>query len=174
MSNLQNTSGKTLRTISYPRPAEEQQILLQQSGGMPVASPTRFQRHEDPSSSRSETMPARVFAILESPRGFNPWDLGALDNVRQVLGYNILDWFLPMRRSPCASHTDGGSMFKLGSQVQRLKEDAGLVPGIEPVAPSPEPAHRKKRRRHRSGEVSDDDRKRHRPRRHSRHAREER
>ncbi len=131
--------GTALRTITYPRPPEEQMMLVEQHGGMPSDSSAS-------SNTRPQQSPIRTFAILESPRGFNPWDCGPLRNIQEVMGYRVIDWVLPVHHSPCASHSNMESMFKLGPQVERLKEDAGLVPSSRKSAPRLS-SHRKKHRR---------------------------
>lgn len=134
------TCGKiALRTIKYPRPVEEQQILLQQSGSIPAQASTTANHSQ-------AGLPIRTFAILETPAGFNPWDCGALQNIKEVMGNNLLDWFLPVKYSPCAIHSSDESMFRLGPQVERLKEESGLVPP-RPQLRGNRPTHRKKRRR---------------------------
>jgi palmitoyltransferase len=140
--------GTALRTITYPRPPEEQQVLLQQSGNLPVDASTLA----NPSP---VDLPVRTFAILETPAGFNPWDCGPLQNIKEVMGNHLIDWFLPLRHSPCADHSSGVSMFRLGPQVERLKEDAGLVPRKNEVIHQ-RPTHRRKRRRRKSLVLSDD------------------
>ena len=139
---IEATGGAAVRTIQYPRPAEEQMMLVEQNGGIPSHSPSS-------SNDRPQQSPIRTFAILESPRGFNPWDCGLLRNIQEVMGYNVVDWFLPVKHSPCVDHSNGRSMFKLGRQVEKLKVEAGLV------SSKPDPArqhslHRKKRRRRNS------------------------
>ena len=134
--------GTPLRTIRYPRPPEEQQVLLQRSGSLPVetstsANPTPADR------------PIRTFAILETPAGFNPWDCGPLQNMKEVMGSHLVDWFLPFKHSPCAKHSSGESMFRLGPQVERLKEEAGLIPQRHQDMDR-RSTHRKRRRRRKS------------------------
>lgn len=69
----------------------------------------------------------RDFAILFTRPGENPFDLGSrLANLREVLGNEILDWFLPLKHSPCSDHSNQESAFRLGPVVQRLRRDAGL------------------------------------------------
>ena len=118
---MRHSRGASLRTITYPRPPEEQQVLLQQSGILPEQASTR-------ATHSSADFPPRTFAILETPAGFNPWDCGPLQNIKEVMGDHLVDWLLPFRHSPCAEHSSDVSMFRLGPQVERLKEEAGLVP----------------------------------------------
>ncbi|KAL1860069.1 palmitoyltransferase pfa5 [Paecilomyces lecythidis] len=74
----------------------------------------------------------RVFAILRTQPGENPWDLGSpLKNLQQVMGYTAADWLLPLKRSPCADHSSLESAFALGPVVQKLKQEAGLAPPPE-------------------------------------------
>ncbi|KAL2820507.1 DHHC palmitoyltransferase-domain-containing protein [Aspergillus cavernicola] len=92
-----------------------------------------------------------VFAILQTLPGENPFDLGSpLKNLQQVLGFSIIDWFLPFKHSPCADHSSLESESALGPVVSRLKREAGLE--STPPAQSNEPAptdHRPKRKRRR-------------------------
>lgn len=68
-----------------------------------------------------------VFAILQTLPGENPFDLdNPLRNLQQVLGYSIVDWLLPLKRSPCADHSSLESEFAMGPVVSRLKREAGL------------------------------------------------
>lgn len=70
--------------------------------------------------------PPRTFAILRTHPGMNPWNLGAVRNLKSVMGDHWYDWFLPLRHSPCCNHDRGDSMYELGPDVERLKADAGL------------------------------------------------
>ena len=47
------------------------------------------------------TIPPRAFALIKLPAGTNPFDLGWRRNLRSVFGDTALDWFLPIRLSPC-------------------------------------------------------------------------
>ena len=76
----------------------------------------------------SSTSDRRVFAILHTLPGENPFDLGSpLKNLQQVLGYTVTDWVLPFKQSPCAEHSSMESAFALGPVVTRLKQEAGLA-----------------------------------------------
>jgi palmitoyltransferase len=48
-----------------------------------------------------------------------------------VMGHNMIDWFLPLKQSPCADHSGQESAFALGPVVTRLKQEAGLLPPPE-------------------------------------------
>ena len=71
---------------------------------------------------------SRTFAILETPPGLNPWDLGtSWRNLAAVLGYNWYDWLLPFRHSPCCDHESRVSFYPMGPQFIELLEEVGLV-----------------------------------------------
>ncbi|KAF2758869.1 zf-DHHC-domain-containing protein [Pseudovirgaria hyperparasitica] len=57
--------------------------------------------------------------------GENVWDLGPLLNCKQVLGDSYVDWFLPIRNSPCLKK-DAEGEFVFGPVVQRLRGESGL------------------------------------------------
>lgn len=69
-----------------------------------------------------------VFAILHTKPGDNPFDLGYVDNLLQVLGYTITEWLLPVKHSPCTDHSNREGDFAWGPVVSRLKQEAGLAP----------------------------------------------
>ena len=148
LGRLERQGKMVPRTIPYPRPAEENAMVLQDALGQEQgASGTRGVADLPP------TQATRTFAILELPAGANPWDCGALTNVKEVLGYSFLDWLLPLKRSPCASHTDPDSLFKLGPAVEKAKQEAGLVDGHGDEGEDSGRRRKKRRRRRSEGEV---------------------
>ncbi|KAK5136732.1 hypothetical protein LTR08_002386 [Meristemomyces frigidus] len=71
---------------------------------------------------------SRTFAILETPPGLNPWDLGSPGrNLRAVLGLRWWEWGLPWRVSPCCEHGSGVSFYPMGPQFVGLLEEVGLL-----------------------------------------------
>ncbi|KAK2799735.1 hypothetical protein FQN50_008383 [Emmonsiellopsis sp. PD_5] len=83
--------------------------------------------NEPPSSHIDTSRQRRDFAILHTKPGENPWDLGSsLENFKQVMGHSFLDWFSPLKLSPCTDHSSQESAYLLGPVVQRLKREAGL------------------------------------------------
>jgi palmitoyltransferase len=81
---------------------------------------------------RAPTMPElRTFAILETEPGANPFDVGAYDNFRQVMGHHLWDWLFPLRLSPQVDHTDPTCMYKVGPLVARLKRKAGIAADVD-------------------------------------------
>ncbi|POS86719.1 hypothetical protein EPUL_002462 [Erysiphe pulchra] len=89
-----------------------------------------------PNSDSEETLPKnvphqrlyRTFVILKTNEGENPWDLGSrLLNWKTVMGNNILDWFLPIHRSPCCNHDNPESQFDFGFAIDNHLSRLGLT-----------------------------------------------
>ncbi|PYH98499.1 zf-DHHC-domain-containing protein [Aspergillus ellipticus CBS 707.79] len=107
--NPESRWAPTFRTITYPLP------------------PTPL----DPEAAATYQPPGErhVFAILQTLPGENPFDLGSpFQNLQQVLGHSIFDWFLPLKQSPCANRKSTETFYELGPVVSRLKKEAGLEP----------------------------------------------
>ncbi|PNS19059.1 hypothetical protein CAC42_1795 [Sphaceloma murrayae] len=85
--------------------------------------------------------PRETFAILCTPPGLNPWNLGAGGNWKSVMGERWYDWFLPIKMSPCCNHENLESMYPLGPAFQELLIDAGIE-----EAPREEARRRRRRR----------------------------
>lgn len=124
------------QTITYPRPPDEEQFLIHQARSQ--QGRTSNPASTDPSSTTDTqppttppTLPSpqpRTFAILPTQPGENPFDVGPWENMRQVMGYSLSEWLLPMRQSPCADHSSRVSAFKMNTKlVRRLQQEAGLV-----------------------------------------------
>lgn len=112
----------TFRMVSYPLQAPSTSTQSQ------TTNPSSGERH--------------VFAILHTLPGENPFDLGSpLKNIQQVMGYNVFDWLLPIKKSPCADHSSMESQFALGPVVTRLRLEAGLAPPPENGAVVPQSPH---------------------------------
>ncbi|KAJ5966323.1 Palmitoyltransferase pfa5 [Penicillium waksmanii] len=91
-----------------------------------------------------------VFAILHTQPGENPFSLDSpLKNMQEVMGNNIIDWFLPLKHSPCADHSSQESAFALGPVVTRLKQEAGLLPPPEDGLERQHSIHSRRSNRHR-------------------------
>lgn len=71
--------------------------------------------------------PLRTFAILKTPPGMNPWNLGAIGNLQAVFGSSLDAWLLPYKRSPCTDHSNDVSRYPLGWEFEQLLDDARLV-----------------------------------------------
>lgn len=95
---------------------------------------------------RQSLQPPRTFAIVRTPPGSNPWDLGKLGNLRVILGQHWYDWLLPLRFSPCCGHDRGDSLYAVGPEMDRLRREAGLARSAGRL-PSSHSSERKRRRR---------------------------
>ncbi|KAM3088107.1 palmitoyltransferase pfa5 [Clarireedia jacksonii] len=75
----------------------------------------------------------RTFAILETVHpGDNPWDLGsALLNWKSVMGDRVIDWFLPLKRSPCCNHENTESYFQVGPCVDQIRASVSFISSDE-------------------------------------------
>jgi len=102
------------------------QYITRQSNGMGAEithAPTREELSE------RDAKATRTFAILNMNKpGENPWDLGsAMANWETVMGSHILDYFLPMKRSPCCNHETTESQFMIGPSVDLLRSSVGFA-----------------------------------------------
>ncbi|KAI9367095.1 zf-DHHC-domain-containing protein [Aspergillus egyptiacus] len=144
----------TFRMITYPLPPMPPQLPppmpshppgeRYQPPPPPVPPPAPF-----PTANNGEQ---HVFAILQTLPGENPFDLGSpLRNLQQVLGFSVIDWFLPLKHSPVRDHSNLESEFALGPVVSRLRREAGLEPRppAEPTSRSDSLESRPKRKRRR-------------------------
>jgi palmitoyltransferase len=71
---------------------------------------------------------SKTFAVLRMPQGDNPWDLGSwLLNLQTLMGTNIFDWLLPVKRSPCTKHEHQESHYAIGPSVDMLKATVSFI-----------------------------------------------
>lgn len=105
-----------------------------------ITYPLRYnlQRPQYPDSGLGEQRPASAslslrdqqakckFAILRTGPRDNPWDLGFWENWKSVMGGSILEWILPIRRSPCCNHESMESDYQYGPLLRRLKKEYGV------------------------------------------------
>lgn len=109
-----------LRTITYPLPQWKLPATASSAGTHAPTSPN------GPVAKRTTPTP-RTFVVLTSKPGENPWDLGPLENTKQVLGFRWWDWLLPLKHSPCCNHESRESLYALGPAVDRMRKEAGLT-----------------------------------------------
>ncbi|EEP78861.1 predicted protein [Uncinocarpus reesii 1704] len=112
--------------ILIPRPKDFHESQANRDNPIPVVIyPSTVMPSS--SSSSSGTAPPREFAILSTEPGENPFDIGTpLENLKEIMGYSLFDWLLPIKPSPCADHSRQESAYRFGPVVQRLKRKAGL------------------------------------------------
>ncbi|KAF2725389.1 zf-DHHC-domain-containing protein [Polychaeton citri CBS 116435] len=99
---LRMVPGLLERTITYP--------LCLPTNRPPLPAPHR-----------------REFAIVHTPEGLHPWDLGVKENWCAVMGRRPQDWFFPLRRSPPRHGGDGVSEYPMGWQFTGLLREIGFL-----------------------------------------------
>lgn len=102
-------SSPDLHIVSYPLP----EAGRASNSGISA-------RQEGPSAAR-DRLATRRFAVVRTQMGENPWDLGVYANWKSVMGTNVLDWLMPIRDSPCVSHEDNTSFYKMGPLYKELR-----------------------------------------------------
>lgn len=132
----------SVRTITFPHAcanATSPDTLRKFLDDTGEKSSTTYLDHSCANQKTSCTTPGRTFAIVTSDAFANPWDCGMYENWCQVMGHNILGWFLPIEvGGPWFSHrayvprdaesgTTDRSFFPTGVDVQILKAKAGLI-----------------------------------------------
>lgn len=113
------SNSTPLRTVTYPLPQ-----WIPAATASPVEADTSTSPNR--SASKRTTPVPRTFVVLTSKPGVNPWDLGPLENMKQVLGFRWWDWLLPLKYSPCCNHESQQSVYALGPAVERMRKEAGL------------------------------------------------
>ena len=141
-TTIENLSRKTIvwtLAIHMPRPSET-------SSGLRTIS---FSKAQTPPSPQANLDPdaIRTFAILHTKPGENPFDLGSFRNFKAVMGDRWLDWFLPLRYSPCCDHYRQDSQFAMGPVVRRMRKEAGIYPALTDGSERPQRRRRRRRRR---------------------------
>lgn len=141
--------GIALQLISYPRPPGEQL-------GAPQQQPLdRAENSDRQGNQASENTPIRMFAILESEPGDNPFDIGYLRNFQDIMGYTVWEWLLPVKLSPCFKHDNEVSLYKLGPSVDAMKAKTGLSQFSSAI---PRQRSRRKQRRREERTMHEDQR----------------
>ncbi|KAF2672872.1 zf-DHHC-domain-containing protein [Microthyrium microscopicum] len=63
-----------------------------------------------------------LYAILYPKPGSHIWDLGWNRNWRDLMGNHVIDWFLPIKLSPCLDHGNLLSDYPLGKDFEELEK----------------------------------------------------
>lgn len=140
-STIENLSRRTKvwqLAVHVPRPLDSAAATRLPIIAYPLVSPN---------SPPEQAPQGKVFAILRSKPGENPWDRGALENIRSVMGKHWYDWILPLKHSPCRNHEREDSQFALGPVVDRMRAEAGLIHPQESVSADAKRRRRRKRSR---------------------------
>lgn len=131
VTTIENLKQKTMVWQLAVRLSDEEAAIAERKG-LRTFKPfdAANDANDDPFSGSSSNNGGKSnpsFAILKSKPGANPFDLGVMENWRQTMGHNVLDWFLPIKMSPCCSqrHEAGDPVF--GADLDAMKADAGLI-----------------------------------------------
>ena len=147
---LLNTT--TIENLSRKSVTYQLAIHLPQPPPAPLPFPViTFSTVPVPPGTQAPPEALKMFAILHTQPGDNPWDLGWRGNFKEVMGEHWYDWFLPFHYSPCTNHDRVESQFAVGPVVQRMRREAG----ISPSALEEKPRRRRKHRRRRSEKHAD-------------------
>ena len=136
-TTIENLSRRTIvwtLAVHMPRPPETSTGFRTVSFSTAASTTTFVEPAEGQASAGVKT-----FAILHTKPGENPFDLGAYQNFKTVMGDHWYDWVLPIKYSPCCNHDRGDSQFAMGPVVQRMMAEAGIA----------KKTHRKRKRRRR-------------------------
>ncbi|KAL2180723.1 DHHC palmitoyltransferase-domain-containing protein [Thermothelomyces heterothallicus CBS 202.75] len=108
--------GQNYNVITYPLPKSPSEANpAKQTIGTEVTSPR-------------DQLATRTFAVVKTEMGENPWDLGYYRNWKSVMGDNVIDWLLPIKKSPCALHENNESFYEMGPLYQKLRARFRLPP----------------------------------------------
>jgi palmitoyltransferase len=69
--------------------------------------------------------PSRSYIVLQTQPGDNPWDVHWKVNIQSIMGNSVLDWFNPLKISPCLTRNDPEGEFAWGPAVRNLMEEYG-------------------------------------------------
>lgn len=119
-----------------PPPPQQQQWQYPQysnsqlDGALPPPPPPAAVAPPARAPTERDAQAVRKFAILQFKSSDNPWSLGVARNWKSVMGNGPLEWFLPIRHSPCCDHDSMNSDYPTGRALTKLKKRFGL-PGYE-------------------------------------------
>ncbi|KAI1501609.1 palmitoyltransferase PFA5 [Biscogniauxia marginata] len=125
----ETTSSDRFAVVTYPLPKPDQTMRSRASRA--VASETSGasrlnERTGSPRLTSRDDLATRTFAILKTGAGENPWDLGLWRNWQAVMGSNLFDWLLPIRKSPCTNHESQESFYPMGHVLAKVRTRYGI------------------------------------------------
>ncbi|KAI0130557.1 palmitoyltransferase PFA5 [Xylariales sp. AK1849] len=115
-------------TITYPLPKPGETVNGQVNGATTNGQAPYGGVAESPNRTHTErdTLAVRTFAILRTDPGENLWDLGTWRNWQEIMGPNVVDWVLPIRRSPCVNHDRHDSYYCTGPVMKDIRLRYGM------------------------------------------------
>ncbi len=123
-------STDNFTTVSYPLPRLELGINGEANrrtvSGIARNSSSSGRQASSPRPKPRDDLATRTFAILRTEPGENPWNLGYWENWKSVMGTNVLDWLLPIFKSPCVNHDSHESFYPMGPVLTDILARYGL------------------------------------------------
>lgn len=116
------------QTVSYPLPGPGNLTNGQPDNILPNGQ-TQYDgaaESRNPKASGRDALATRTYAILKTEPGENPWDLGVWHNWQAIMGTNVLDWFIPLGRSPCVNHDSQESYYRMGPIMRDIRARNGI------------------------------------------------
>lgn len=111
-------------TVTYPLPKLELGINGEANRrSVPSAAEAQVNR---PGREARDGLATRTFAIFRTEPGENPWHLGYLRNWKEVMGTTVIDWVLPIRKSPCTNHESHESFYPMGRVLSDIRARYGF------------------------------------------------
>ena len=136
--------------VTYPLPRAGRAPGKKEDGSGTAGEPDNTAEALSP----RDQLAQRTFAVLKTELGENPWDLGPWRNFQSVMGYNFIDWILPIHMSPCTMHDDDfSSDYEFGPVIDRLRERYNLRPPRERRHSSKKPTSTRREANGHSGGV---------------------
>ena len=117
-------STDNFATVTYPLPKLE--LGINGEANKRSVPSTGEGQAGRPSREVRDGLANRTFAILRTEPGENPWHLGYLRNWKEVMGTTIIDWILPIRKSPCTNHESHESLYPMGRVLSDIRARHGL------------------------------------------------
>ncbi|KXJ90561.1 palmitoyltransferase PFA5 [Microdochium bolleyi] len=114
-------------TVTYPLPKLELGVNGEANGAGKHTPATSSDGTAPSHHEARDALAHRTFAILKTEPGENPWHLGYYQNWKEVMGNNVLDWFLPIRKSPCIFHESHESFYPFGPLLDEVCARYGVA-----------------------------------------------
>lgn len=120
-------STDNFTTVSYPLPKLELGINGEANKRLKSGTTAGNDGSDGSRLNTRDGLATRTFAILRTEPGENPWHLGYWGNWTLVMGSNVIDWLLPIRKSPCVNHEGHEGFYPMGRVLANMRARYGLV-----------------------------------------------
>ncbi|KAK7754585.1 Palmitoyltransferase pfa5 [Diatrype stigma] len=120
-------STDNFTTVSYPLPKLELGINGEANKRLRPGTNAGNDSSDGSRPNARDALATRTFAILRTEPGENPWHLGYWGNWKSVMGSHVIDWLLPIRKSPCVNHEGHEGFYRMGPILADIRARYGLV-----------------------------------------------